>query len=47
MTVVVLLIDALDSNLVDSDTHPNLTLAADKAIDTIASSSGKPSAYEL
>jgi predicted AlkP superfamily pyrophosphatase or phosphodiesterase len=47
MTVVVLGIDALDPDLVDPDVHPSLTLAAHRPIDTIVSSSGKPSTHEL
>ncbi|WP_254840527.1 alkaline phosphatase family protein [Natronomonas marina] len=47
MTLVVLGIDALDPDLVDPDAHPNLTLAAHRAIDTIVSSSGEPSTHEL
>jgi len=47
MTIVVMGIDALDADLVDSDTHPNLTLAHHRAIDTIVSSAGKPSTHEL
>ncbi len=47
MTVVVLGIDALDPELVDSEAHPNLTLEAHHAIDTIGSSAGEPSTHEL
>jgi predicted AlkP superfamily phosphohydrolase/phosphomutase len=47
MTVVVLGIDALDPDLVDPDTHPDLTLVAHRGIDTIVSSSGEPSTHEL
>jgi len=47
MTLVVLGIDALDPNLVSRGIHPNLTLAAHGAIDTIASSTGEPSTHEL
>lgn len=47
MTVVVFGIDALDPDLVDSDTHPNLTLAEHKRIETIVSSQGEPSTHEL
>lgn len=47
MTVVVFGIDALDPDLVDPDEHPNLTLEAHHAIETIVSSSGEPSTHEL
>jgi len=47
MTVVVLGIDALDPELVDPDAHPNLTLAAHRAIETIESAAGEPSTHEL
>jgi hypothetical protein len=47
MTLVVLGLDALDPELVDPDDHPNLTLAAHHAIDTIDSSAGEPSTHEL
>jgi predicted AlkP superfamily pyrophosphatase or phosphodiesterase len=47
MTVDVLGIDALDPDLVDPDTHPNLTLAAHRSIETIKSSMGEPSTHEL
>jgi hypothetical protein len=47
MTVVVFGIDALDPELVDSDAHPNLTLAAHSAIETINSAEGEPSTHEL
>jgi hypothetical protein len=47
MTLVVLGIDALDSDLVDPDAHPDLSLSAHRAIDTIVSSSGEPSTHEL
>ncbi|WP_123620081.1 alkaline phosphatase family protein [Halorubrum sp. CSM-61] len=47
MTLVVLGIDALDPDLVDSDKHPHLTLDAHRSIETIVSSSGEPSTHEL
>lgn len=47
MTVVVVGIDALDIELVDSKSHPNLTLDSHRRIDTIVSSSGEPSTHEL
>ncbi|MFC7227408.1 alkaline phosphatase family protein [Salinirubellus salinus] len=47
MTVVVLGLDALDPDLVDPETHPNLSLAAHRAIDTIDSVAGEPSTHEL
>jgi len=47
MAVVVLGIDALDPELVDTGTYPNLTLERYEAIDTILSSSGEPSTHEL
>ena len=47
MTLVVLGIDALDPDLVDSDEHPHLTLDAHRSIETIVSSSGEPSTHEL
>jgi predicted AlkP superfamily pyrophosphatase or phosphodiesterase len=47
MTVVVLGIDALDPDLVDPDTHPNLALDAHRSIETIASTTGEPSTHEL
>lgn len=47
MTVVVLGLDALDSDLVDRETHQNLTLAHHRPIDTIVSSAGQPSTHEL
>lgn len=47
MTLVVLGIDALDHDLVDSEVHPNLTLANHRAIETIVSSAGEPSTHEL
>lgn len=47
MTVVVLGIDALDPDIVDSETHPNLTLDRHERIDTIVSSAGEPSTHEL
>jgi predicted AlkP superfamily pyrophosphatase or phosphodiesterase len=47
MTLAVLGIDALDPDLVDADDHPNLTLSAHRAIDTIDSHAGEPSTHEL
>lgn len=47
MTVVVFGIDALDPELVDSASHPHLTLEKHKPIDTISSSKGEPSTHEL
>lgn len=47
MTVVVLGIDALDPDLVDTENHPNLTLEYHRAIETIVSSAGEPSTHEL
>lgn len=47
MTLVVLGIDALDPDLVDPATHPNLTLTSHRAIDTIDSHAGEPSTHEL
>jgi predicted AlkP superfamily pyrophosphatase or phosphodiesterase len=47
MTVVVLGIDALDPELVDPDSHSNLTLASHRPISTIDSVEGEPSTHEL
>ncbi|MBV0901119.1 alkaline phosphatase family protein [Haloarcula salina] len=47
MVLVVLGIDALDPELVDSTAHPNLTLDAHRAIETIESEEGGPSTHEL
>jgi len=47
MTLVVLGIDALDPDLVDTGTHPNLTLDRYRPIETIVSASGEPSTHEL
>ena len=47
MTVVVFGIDALDPELVDPGKHPNLTLDAHRAIETIQSVAGEPSTHEL
>lgn len=47
MTVVVFGIDALDLDLVDTEEHPNLTLEAHGAIETINSNAGEPSTHEL
>jgi predicted AlkP superfamily pyrophosphatase or phosphodiesterase len=47
MTLVVFGIDALDPDLVDPDTHPNLCLEASKPIETIESDVGEPSTHEL
>jgi hypothetical protein len=47
MVLVVLGIDALDPELVDTSDHPNLTLASHYAIETIDSVEGEPSTHEL
>jgi len=47
MVLVVLGIDALDPELVDPESHPNLTLEANRPIETIDSSAGEPSTHEL
>jgi predicted AlkP superfamily pyrophosphatase or phosphodiesterase len=47
MTLVVLGIDALDPELVDTELHPHLTLDRYHAINTIISASGEPSTHEL
>jgi predicted AlkP superfamily pyrophosphatase or phosphodiesterase len=48
MTVVVLGVDALDPQLLDSEEYPNLSLEATKSISTILSSeTGRPSTHEL
>jgi len=47
MTLVVLGIDALDPDLVDSDSHPTLALDQHRSIDTIPSHTGEPSTHEL
>lgn len=47
MTVVVLGVDALDPDLVDPEVHQNLTLAANRSIETIDSVAGNPSTHEL
>ena len=47
MTLVVLGIDALDPDLINTDEHPHLTLNANQPIETIISSSGEPSTHEL
>lgn len=47
MTLVVFGIDALDPEIVDSETHRNLALKSHKLIDTIVSESGEPSTHEL
>lgn len=47
MTLVVLGIDALDPELVKVSEHPNLVLDKHSEIETIPSSSGKPSTHEL
>jgi predicted AlkP superfamily pyrophosphatase or phosphodiesterase len=47
MTVVVFGIDALDPELADPGEHPNLTLDAHRAIETIQSVAGEPSTHEL
>lgn len=47
MVLVVLGIDALDPELVDTADHPNLTLASHHPIATIDSIEGEPSTHEL
>ncbi|MDS0221236.1 alkaline phosphatase family protein [Haloarcula sp. S1AR25-5A] len=47
MVLVVLGIDALDPELVDSTDHPNLTLDSHRSIETINSVEGEPSTHEL
>lgn len=47
MVVVILGIDALDPELVERETHPNLTLEAHREIATINSVEGEPSTHEL
>lgn len=47
MTLVVLGVDALDSEIVSVDEHPNLTLTSHRSISTIDSSAGEPSTHEL
>lgn len=47
MTVVVLGIDALDPDLVDPASHPNLVLESYSSISTISSHTGEPSTHEL
>jgi len=47
MALVVLGIDALDPDLVDEHTHPNLTLDAHDGIETIESVESEPSTHEL
>lgn len=47
MTLVVLGVDALDPELVDSADHPSLTLESHRSIETIKSSAGEPSTHEL
>ena len=47
MVLVVLGIDALDPDLVDSSLHPNLTLSSHRPIETIDSHAGEPSTHEL
>ena len=47
MVLVVLGIDALDPELVDPDTHPNLVLSSYRSIETIESVEGEPSTHEL
>ena len=47
MVLVVLGIDALDPDLVDTSDHPNLTLERHRAIETIDSVEGEPSTHEL
>jgi hypothetical protein len=47
MVLVVLGIDALDPDLVDSDAHPHLCLEHNRTIETIDSVKGEPSTHEL
>lgn len=47
MTLVVLGLDALDPDLVDPDSHPDLVLDCHREIETITSSTGEPSTHEL
>lgn len=47
MVLVTVGIDALDSDLVDSEKHPHLTLAGSDEIDTIPSAKGPPSTHEI
>jgi predicted AlkP superfamily pyrophosphatase or phosphodiesterase len=47
MTVAVFGIDALDPEITERESHPNLTLSDSKKIDTIVSSTGAPSTHEL
>ncbi len=47
MTLVVFGIDALDSELVNPEAHPSLTLSEYKSINTLSSSKGEPSTHEL
>jgi hypothetical protein len=47
MTVVALGIDALDPDLIDTNTHSNLVLKAHRSIETIPSTTGEPSTHEL
>lgn len=47
MTLVVLGVDALDPDLVETDEHRNLALNSHCAIETIPSHTGEPSTHEL
>jgi predicted AlkP superfamily pyrophosphatase or phosphodiesterase len=47
MTITILGIDALDPDLIDPDTHENLSMNAHHPIDTILSVAGEPSTHEL
>ena len=47
MTITILGIDALDPDLIDPDTHENLSMNAHHPIDTIVSVAGEPSTHEL
>jgi len=47
MVLVVLGIDALDPELVDPGTHPNLVVDSHRSIETLTSSTGEPSTHEL
>jgi predicted AlkP superfamily pyrophosphatase or phosphodiesterase len=47
MVLIVLGIDALDPDLVDTESHPNLSLDSHHSIETIDSIQGEPSTHEL
>lgn len=47
MVVVVLGLDALDPEIVDAESHPNLALSEYATIETIMSSKGAPSTHEV